>query len=188
VNWLEISAENCSVGRTLELIGEKWTLLLIRDAANGVRRFDDFHRHVGLSEPVLADRLRKLVAAGIFGTRPYQEPGRRARNEYRLTAKGWQLFPILISLMQWGDEHLAGEAGAPWVVRHKGCGHPVQAVVQCTHDHVTLMPRDTVAAPGPGALAQARPGRSAMTAAPIGPRPAARSRAAGPARPSPAGR
>src|SRR4051794_18360837 len=98
--WLEYDTERCSVQRTMAIIGEKWTLLLIRDAANGVRRFDDFRRHVGLSEAVLADRLRTLLAHGLFETREYREPGQRRRHEYRLTAKGWDLFPVLVALAQ----------------------------------------------------------------------------------------
>src|SRR5437763_454625 len=82
------STENCPVQRTLDVVGEKWTLLILRDAVNGVRRFDDFHRHIGLSEAVLSDRLRKLIAADVMKTVPYQEPGSRSRNEYRLTRKG----------------------------------------------------------------------------------------------------
>jgi DNA-binding HxlR family transcriptional regulator len=149
--WLEISGDNCSIRRTLDLIGEKWTLQLIRDAANGVHRFDELRRHVGLSEAVLADRLRTLVGSGIFETREYREPGQRARNEYRLTAKGWELLPVLIALMQWGDDHLADPEGEPWQVRHKTCGHQVRAVVQCTHDHEVLTHLDTRSAPGPAA-------------------------------------
>src|ERR1700716_877394 len=114
MSWLDVDTQNCSVQRTLDVIGEKWTLLLIRDAANGVHRFQDFRRHVGLSEAVLTDRLRTLVGNGLFKTRRYQEPGQRQRQEYRLTEKGWDLLPVLISLMQWGDDHAADDAGGPW--------------------------------------------------------------------------
>lgn len=74
MEWLEASTENCPVQRTLDVVGEKWTLLILRDAVNGVRRFDDFHRHIGLSEAVLSDRLRKLTAAGILRTAPTGSP------------------------------------------------------------------------------------------------------------------
>src|ERR1700761_8985701 len=111
MTWLDVNTENCSIQRTLAIIGEKWTLLVIRDAANGVHRFHDFRRHVGLSEAVLADRLRTLVAQGVFETREYQDPGQRKRLEYRLTAKGWELFPVLIALMQWGEKHLTQDDG-----------------------------------------------------------------------------
>jgi DNA-binding HxlR family transcriptional regulator len=143
MRWLDFDTEKCSVQRTLAVIGEKWTMLVIRDAANGVHRFDDFRRHVGLSEAVLADRLRTLVAEGLFETREYQEPGQRRRHEYRLSAKGWDLFPVLIALMQFGDKYLADEGDDGWQVRHKECGHPVRAEVRCVHDHELLTPRDT---------------------------------------------
>lgn len=151
MDWLDTDSETCSIQRTLAIIGEKWTMLLIRDAARGVRRFDDFRRHVGLSEAVLAARLRTLVGQGILETREYQEPGQRRRNEYRLTEKGWDLFPVLIALMQFGDKHLSDGRGVPWIVEHKSCGHPVQAEVRCSHDHRRLTPRDTRPVPGPGA-------------------------------------
>jgi DNA-binding HxlR family transcriptional regulator len=149
--WLDRSTENCSIQRTLAVIGEKWTLLLIRDAANGVHRFDDFRRHVGLSEAVLADRLRTLVSHGVLETREYQADGQRRRREYRLSAKGWDLQPALIALMQWGDKYLADDAGPARVVEHKECGHPVHAVVRCTHDGAEVTPFDVRAVDGPGA-------------------------------------
>lgn len=131
MTWLETSTENCTVQRTLDLIGEKWSLLVLRDAMNGVRRFDDFRRHVGLSEAVLADRLRTLVGAGILETVPYREPGRRTRHEYRLTRKGWDLWPVMIALKQWGDHYTADPEGTPLEVRHRDCGEPLETVVVC---------------------------------------------------------
>lgn len=156
MTWLDVSTENCSIQRTLAVIGEKWTLLLIRDAANGVHRFDDLRRHVGLSEAVLADRLRTLVASGVFETREYRADGQRRRREYRLTAKGWELYPVLIALMQWGDRHLADPEGPPHIVEHvehdgRPCGHAVEAVVRCPADGDIVGPRDTRAVNGPGA-------------------------------------
>ena len=151
MRWLDFDTERCSVQRTLAVIGEKWTILLIRDCANGVHRFDDFRRHVGLSEAVLADRLRTLVENGIFETREYQEPGQRRRREYRLTAKGWDLFPVLVALMQFGNKHLAPDGDEGWRVQHKACGHQVVAEVRCSHDGEVLTPRDTEAVSEPGA-------------------------------------
>lgn len=153
MRWLDFDSEACSVHRTLEVIGEKWTMLLIRDAANGVHRFDDFRRHVGLSEAVLADRLRTLVSHGIFETREYQEPGQRKRREYRLTEKGWDLFPVLVALMQFGNKYFGLDGGEPWMIQHKACGHGVHAQVRCVHDDEVLTPRDTQSVPGPGARA-----------------------------------
>lgn len=151
VNWLNIGTENCPIQRTLDIVGEKWTLLLLRDAVNGIRRFEDFHRHVGLSESVLTDRLRKLVTAGILKAVPYQEPGRRARNEYRLTPKGWDLWPVLMALRQWGDQYAADPEGPVLDVRHTGCGAPVRTVVTCGDEGVPLGPAEVTVLPGPSA-------------------------------------
>jgi DNA-binding HxlR family transcriptional regulator len=123
-------------------VGERWTLLIIRDAINGVRRFQDFHRHVGLSRPLLADRLRKLVAAGILETRPYREEGQRERDEYVLTRKGWDLQPAMVALMQWGDAYLADAPGPPIRLLHRECGHEVHAAVRCSCHDRDLTPRD----------------------------------------------
>ncbi|MEU5198287.1 winged helix-turn-helix transcriptional regulator [Streptomyces scabiei] len=151
MEWLEVSTDNCPVQRTLDVVGEKWSLLILRDAANGVRRFDDFRRHMGLSEAVLSDRLRKLTAAGILTTVPYRDPGSRARNEYRLTRKGWDLWPVLIALRQWGETYAADPAGPVLDLHHSDCGAPVRMVVECAAEHSALTPRDVTARPGPGA-------------------------------------
>lgn len=95
-----MSTENCPIQRALDVVGEKWTLLILRDAAKGVRRFEDFRRHVGLSEAVLSQRLRTLAAAGVLQTQPYREPGSRTRLEYGLTQRGWDLWPVLTALLQ----------------------------------------------------------------------------------------
>ncbi|WP_395366724.1 winged helix-turn-helix transcriptional regulator [Streptomyces sp. YH02] len=152
MKWLETDTENCPVRRALDLVGEKWTLLILRDAFNGVRRYDEFRGHLGLSEAVLADRLRKLVAAGLLRAEPYREPGSRTRYEYRLTRKGVDLWPVLLALKQWGDTH-AGEPEGPVLdIRHADCGSPVRVVVQCEgEERATLTARDVVVRPGPGA-------------------------------------
>ncbi|WP_329268894.1 winged helix-turn-helix transcriptional regulator [Streptomyces sp. NBC_01451] len=151
MEWLEASTENCPVQRTLDVVGEKWTLLILRDAVNGVRRFDDFHRHIGLSEAVLSDRLRKLIAAGVMRTVPYREPGSRSRNEYRLTRKGWDLWPVLMALSQWGEAYALGSEGPVLDVRHTACGSPVRVVVECSAEHSALTLSEVTARPGPGA-------------------------------------
>ncbi|MFF0889588.1 winged helix-turn-helix transcriptional regulator [Streptomyces sp. NPDC001046] len=151
MEWLEASTENCPVQRTLDVVGEKWTLLILRDAVNGVRRFDDFHRHIGLSEAVLSDRLRKLIAAGVLETVPYREPGTRSRNEYRLTRKGWDLWPVLMALSQWGERYALDDEGPVLDVRHTACGTPVRVVVECSEGHSALTSRDVTARLGPGA-------------------------------------
>ncbi|MFF3849318.1 winged helix-turn-helix transcriptional regulator [Streptomyces sp. NPDC002328] len=151
MEWLEASTENCPVQRTLDVVGEKWTLLILRDAVNGVRRFDDFRRHIGLSEAVLSDRLRKLTSAGILKTVAYREPGSRSRNEYRLTRKGWDLWPVLMALSQWGEAYALDERGPVLDVRHTECDAPVRVVVACSGEHAALSPGEVTARLGPGA-------------------------------------
>ncbi|MEV0081009.1 helix-turn-helix domain-containing protein [Nocardia neocaledoniensis] len=151
VDWLGLDTANCPVQRTLALVGEKWSLLIVREAINGVRRFDDFRDHLGMSEAVLADRLRKLVAAGILMTRPYRSPGGRTRNEYRLSEKGWDLWPVIVSLMQWGDKYTADPEGPFLDVRHADCDAPVRVVVECSHDHAALTHNEVVVRPGASA-------------------------------------
>src|SRR3982751_3153860 len=99
-----LSTLHCSIARTLDIVGERWTLLILRDAFNDVRRFEDFAAGLPVARNILTDRLQTLVAHGILERRRYQE--RPPRYEYRLTAKGMELYPVLIALLQWGDRHL----------------------------------------------------------------------------------
>lgn len=151
MDWLSLDTQNCPVQRTLELVGEKWSLLIIREAVNGIRKFDDFRDHLAMSEAVLADRLKKLVAAGILETRPYRPPGERTRNEYRLTGKGWDMWPIVMALMQWGDKHAADPRGPLLDVRHAECGAEVRVIVECSRDHTVLDHTCVTVRPGAGA-------------------------------------
>lgn len=145
------SAENCSIGRTLDIVGEKWTLLLLREAFYGVRRFADFHRALGCARNLLSARLRTLVEEGILSQVPYHESGSRGRFEYRLTDKGLELFAAVVALMQWGDRWTADAAGPPVEVRHRDCGRAVRVELRCANGHGHLSARDTVAVPGSGA-------------------------------------
>lgn len=145
------STENCSVARTLAVVGEKWTLLVLREAFYGVRRFADFQSSLGIARNLLAARLNTLVQEGVLERVPYREPGARARQEYRLTDRGQELFPALVALLQWGDRHLADAAGPAVLVRHTDCGELVNVVLECTARHRPLHVRDTHPAPGPGA-------------------------------------
>lgn len=150
MQWLDYDTGNCSVGRTLDVIGEKWTMVVLREVFNGVRRFEQMRRHTGISEPILSARLRRLVDTGVLVTVPYQEEGRRTRHEYRLTDKGRELYPILVALLQWGDRHCADPEGPSLWLRHHDCGAPVEAIVQCTDGH-RLRPTDVEVSPGPSA-------------------------------------
>ena len=112
--------QECSIARSLELIGERWTLLVIRDVFNGRRRFEQIQASLGVARNVLSARLDRLVDEGILERHRYQE--RPERFEYRLTEKGLDLWPVLVSLLAWGDRHLAGTAGPPLVLVHRECG------------------------------------------------------------------
>jgi DNA-binding HxlR family transcriptional regulator len=120
----------CSIARTLDVVGEWWTLLIIRDVFNGVRRFDDLLQHLGISRNILTDRLNALVDKAVLKRVRYQE--RPARYEYRLTEKGLDLLPVLLLLMRWGDKWLAGEQGAPVTVIHRDCGRETVPAVVCS--------------------------------------------------------
>jgi DNA-binding HxlR family transcriptional regulator len=152
---LAYSAENCSIRRTLDVVGEKWTLLVLREAFYGVRRFDDFHRALGCARNILAARLATLVEHEILERHRYQEPGSRARAEYRLTEKGRELFPALVALLQWGDRWTADPGGPAVELRHDVCGATIAVELRCAAGHRPLSERDTTAEPGPGAIAAA---------------------------------
>jgi DNA-binding HxlR family transcriptional regulator len=134
----------CSVARTLERIGERWTMLIIRDAFLGVRRFDDFQRELGIARNVLTDRLARLVDEGILERRPYSH--NPPRHEYFLTEKGLDLWPVLIAMLGWGDRHLPQPEGPPVVIVHRGdCGGPVNDRGICERCGELLHAREALA-------------------------------------------
>jgi DNA-binding HxlR family transcriptional regulator len=149
---LDWSTANCTVGRTMAVLGERWTFVVLREVFNGVRRFDDIRRHSGIPRQVLSDRLGLLVEQGIMRREPYQDPGERVRHEYRLTEKGFDLYPVLVAVADWGDRYLADPAGSPVEFTHRGCGAELHAVLECAHGHRVERPRDVAPRPGPGAL------------------------------------
>ena len=140
---------NCAVAQALEIIGEWWTLLIVRDSFLGVRRFEDFVDRLGISRNVLTNRLDKLVDNGILERRTYDEG--RGRHDYVLTDKGRALWPVLTTLRQWGDEWLVGEGNEPVLLEHKACGHDTTAMLTCHHCGDALDARSVRAGPGPGA-------------------------------------
>ena len=118
----------CSVASTLEIIGERWTILILRDVFMGIRRFEDLQRDLGVARNILQARLERLVDSGIVVKKPYQE--RPVRHEYRLTQKGADLWPVLVALLQWGDRHaIAGER--PIILAHRGCGGEIDDRRRC---------------------------------------------------------
>lgn len=151
MNWLDYETENCSVQRTLDVIGDRWSVLILREVFNGIRRFDQVKAHTGISDSVLASRLRTLVDEGVLYAKDYAEPGARRRKEYRLTDAGLDLHPVLLSLLAWGDTHRADPAGPALEVRHDDCGARVSVELHCEAGHRITERRDVHAEPGPGA-------------------------------------
>jgi DNA-binding HxlR family transcriptional regulator len=146
-------AQTCSVARSLEVVGERWTLLILRDAFLGVRRFDDFQQDLGIARNVLTDRLARLVEEGVLERRAYSE--HPPRYEYRLTDKGRDLWPVVHALARWGDKHDAPN-GPPTLFLHRGCGGTVSDHRICESCGAELEVRDVEARRGPGAVE--RPG------------------------------
>jgi DNA-binding HxlR family transcriptional regulator len=149
MRWNDLGTEHCSVARTVSVIGDRWTLLILRDCFLRIRRFEAFEERIGVTRHILADRLRKLVAEGVLRKIAYQE--RPTRYEYRLTQKGLDLFPVIMSLVHWGDTHRAGELGRPLLHRHAACGQQFDPVMVCSECRETLDPRQVRVMPGPGA-------------------------------------
>ncbi|HET7016898.1 MAG TPA: helix-turn-helix domain-containing protein [Streptosporangiaceae bacterium] len=151
-----IDPVNCSVARALSVVGERWSLLIVREALDGTRRFGDFRSRLGIAGNLLATRLETLVTAGVMRRVPYQEPGDRQRFEYELTEQGHDLRPALVALLEWGDKYLADPPGPSVVVRHRplngeACGQPVKVVLECAAGHAQLPPQAIYRAPGPAA-------------------------------------
>ena len=132
----------CSVAGTLAVVGEKWSLLVLREAFLGVRRFADFQRQLGAPKAVLTDRLATLVDQGVLRRVPYQAEGERQRHEYRLTAKGIDLYPTVVALMQWGDKYLADDGIPPLALEHRDCGAAVHLELRCEAGHAVAGPRE----------------------------------------------
>jgi DNA-binding HxlR family transcriptional regulator len=151
----------CSIARTLEVAGEPWSPLIIRDVWVGNTRFDDLQRSLGISRKVLAERLRWLVGQGVLEQRAYSE--RPVRYDYVLTPKGQELCDVLLAITAWGDRWTAGEAGPPVLLRHRACGEVTHAELRCAHCGGVLHARDLDVEPGPG-LAPHAPGQAGSPA------------------------
>jgi len=139
--------QNCSIARALEAVGERWTLLIVRELLRGPQRFSDLEAALEISKNVLAARLDKLVDQKIVAKSQYEAA--RDWNEYSLTRKGYELFPVVNALMAWGDRYEAPE-GPPVVIRHV-CGHPAGHMVVCEHCREALSIKSVIEVPGPGA-------------------------------------
>lgn len=153
MRWQELDQQPCSLARTLSVVGDRWTLMILRDCFLGIRRFDDFEKRLGITRHVLTDRLKKLVEQGVLSKVPYQE--RPRREEYRLTEKGLELHPVILALVSWGDRHMADERGAPVLRVHKACGQVMKPVTVCSECGEAVTARDIRVQVGPGWQAEA---------------------------------
>jgi DNA-binding HxlR family transcriptional regulator len=148
VDWVEYDSGRCSVARAAGVVGDSWTVLVLRDLFNGIRRFDDLATHLGIARNVLTRRLAALVSEGIVVKVPYREPGSRERHEYRLTEAGRDL---RLAMLAWGDVHRADGFGPPMRVEHAECGTPVHVELRCAEGHLVERTTRLRAVPGPGA-------------------------------------
>jgi len=148
--WKRFGRENCSLEATASIIGDRQTLLVLRESFLRVRRFGELQRNTGLARNILADRLQALVGHGILDRREYQE--RPQRFEYRLTQKGLDLYPVLLGLMEWGAKYETGAEGTLVSLRHTACGHVGQPHLSCPGCGEPVTAREMEALPGEGAI------------------------------------
>lgn len=140
MRWEELAQQPCSLARTLSVVGDRWTLLVLRESFLGIRRFDEFEMRLQITRHVLADRLKKLVEAEVLHKVAYQQ--RPLREEYCLTEKGRDLYPAVLALVNWGDRHMSGVEGAPIRHVHRSCGAAMHGVLVCSECGEPLAPRD----------------------------------------------
>lgn len=133
--WTDYDSGSCSIARTAQILGDRWTVLVVRDLFNGVRRFDALQDHLGIARDILTKRLALLVDEGLVDRRPVRLEGERSRHEYVLTAAGRDLRTVLVAILDWGDVHRSGVDGPPASVRHRDCGEAVHAQLVCDGGH-----------------------------------------------------
>jgi DNA-binding HxlR family transcriptional regulator len=146
----DFSEMACSIARTLDVMGEPWSPLILRDIFVGMSRFEQIQSDLGISRKVLTERLNHLVDRGVLERRPYDN---RPRYEYILTGKGLELIDVLMAMVAWGDKWLAGEAGPPVLYRHHACGEISHVELSCSHCGKPMHADDVDVLPGPGAAA-----------------------------------
>lgn len=149
VPYRPFTDQNCSVARALEVVGERWTLLVMREILFGHRRFAEIKRNTGIAPNILSDRLSMLVDHGIVKRRLYSE--HPESYEYVPTRKGLDLNGVIVALLQWGDKYVAADAGPPRVPVHTACGQDAEPQMHCSHCGEQIGPAELVVRPGPGA-------------------------------------
>ncbi|WP_439134482.1 winged helix-turn-helix transcriptional regulator [Pseudomaricurvus sp.] len=147
MRWEDIDQQVCSIARALSIVGDRWTLLILRDAFLGTRRFEGFRRQLGVSRHRLSERLNKLVDSGVLEKVPYQQ--RPPRYEYRLTEKGLDLHGVILTLGDWGNRWCSDEAGAPVEYLHRSCGQVAKPVVTCSECGDPMSPKTVIPQIGP---------------------------------------
>ena len=149
MKWNALEEEPCSLARTVAVIGDRWSLLILRECFMRKRRFEAFEASLGITRHLLADRLKKLVRFGVLRRTPYQDPPKRY--EYILTQRGLDLYPIIMSIVHWGDIHMVDARGRPMLHEHKSCGHMFDPVMVCSECGEPLSAKSVHVHPGPGA-------------------------------------
>ncbi len=150
MRWNDIDSEVCSVARTLSVVGDRWTLLVLRDCFLGTRRFDEFQKSIGMSRHRLTERLNKLVENALLEKKLYQN--NPPRSEYVLTQKGLDIYPVLVALTGWGNKWMSDEDGIPLEYHHKSCNHQTQPVLSCDHCGEGIDAHSVRVVPGSGLI------------------------------------
>jgi len=158
MQWNELEDQTCSVARTVSVIGDRWTLLILRECFRNVRRFDDFQERLGISRAILADRLKKLGDTFVLTKVAYRT--NPVRHEYQLTQKGLDLYPVIMAAAHWGDVHMVDKTGRPLLYRHRDCGHLFDPIIVCSECGEPLNPQHVHTEPGPGAPRNTHPPRA----------------------------
>lgn len=140
MKWDDVSNQQCSIARSSAVLGDRWTLLILSDCFLGVKRFELFQQRLGMSRTTLTNRLAKLEEHGVLERQIYQS--NPDRYEYRLTPKGFDLHPVIVTIVGWGDKHYAGEEGPPIIHQHKQCGADIHPVLTCPECRDPVGPRD----------------------------------------------
>lgn len=135
IDWLAVPTDGCPIARAVGVLGDRWSLLILRELAFGVDRFDAVQEHLAISRRTLTERLDALVAAQVAERTPYKEPGQRTRKRYRLTAAGHEVLPLLLALGAWGERYGQDGAASPLRMNHAGCGRAVRPKLVCTAGH-----------------------------------------------------
>ena len=151
VEAMRWSTDGCTIAAALDVVGDRQTFLVMREVVTGVRRFADIQELTGMPRQVLSNRLKRLVDEGLLRRHTYTAPGSRPREEYRLTPKGFDLYPVLLALLAWGNRYAGGPDGPTAQFVHRDCGAEVHLVARCDDGHDLDDPRQIVPRPGPGA-------------------------------------